>query len=326
MALVVAVIGFLDYITTYRIRLLPFYAVPIFVTGWFCGRRAGLLAAAVCGVVWWYTNWTNGDPDLHSWIEVWEILRHVGSFVVVGLTGAALRSKNDIAAARIALLEHSERLEEEIVTISDAEQRRIGQDLHDGLCQYLAGLSCAATSLRADLEELHLDAEARAARELATMLQDAVVQTRDLARGLVPARIAQVGLAFALEALAQSVSRLHGITCTFEPHGTLPHCDDHAAVHLYRIAQEAVQNATRHGHARKIVISLQVEREWMALRVTDDGAGLREATAKGMGLEIMRYRARLVDGELTIEQSESGGTVVSCMAKRICPDDEPAVA
>ena len=91
-------------------------------------------------------------------IAVWEVPRHLGFFFLVALVGAALRTKSDIAAQRIGLLERSQRLEREIVNISETEQRRIGQDLHDGLCQYLARLTCSATSLRDDLQELMLQA------------------------------------------------------------------------------------------------------------------------------------------------------------------------
>jgi signal transduction histidine kinase len=184
----------LDLMTSYRIRLLPFYSVPIFVLTWFCGRKWGIAAAVLSAVIWWSVNWSTGDPDLHSAIAAWEVPRHVGFFLIVAVVGAALRTNNDIAAQRIALLEHSQRLEREIVNISEAEQRRIGQDLHDGLCQYLAGVTCSATSLRDDLQELHLHADANAAGELVKLLQDAVVQTRDLARKLVPAHVSRLGL------------------------------------------------------------------------------------------------------------------------------------
>src|SRR5206468_3410562 len=161
----------------------------------------------------------------------------IGFFLLVAVVGAALRTKSDISAHRIALLEHSQYLEREIVNISEAEQRRIGQDLHDGLCQYLAGLTCSATSLRDDLRELHLHADANAAGELVKLLQDAVVQTRDLARKLVPAHVSRLGLVLALESLAQSVTRLHGINCRCRCHASSANWDEHMATHLYRIAQ-----------------------------------------------------------------------------------------
>ena len=326
MAVAILVIGALDYMTSYKIRLLPFYAGPIFVMGWFCGRRAGGAAALISGAIWWCANWFNGDPDLHSWVMAWEIFRHVGFFVIVALTGAALRTKSDMATARIALLEHSRRLEREIVNISDDEQRRIGQDLHDGLCQVLAALTCSAASLRDDLQKLNAPEQSRTAAELAALLQDAVVQTRDLSRGLVPAHVGQLGLVIALESLAQSVSRLQGIACTFQLQGAPPKCDEHTAMHLYRIAQEAINNATKHGKARRVSLSLETKGDMMTLRVRDDGVGISRTKADGMGLAIMRYRARLNGGELTIEQPADGGTLISCTAKLRPEESESAAA
>jgi signal transduction histidine kinase len=320
------VIGALDFISGYEIRLLPFYSGPIFVAGWFCGKKSGLLVAAFSGVIWWCANWFTGDPELHNWTWEWETFRHLGFFLVVAWAGAALRAKSDIAAVRIALLEHSERLEREIVNISDAEQRRIGQDLHDGLCQDLAALSCAATSLRDDLQDLQLRAESSRAGELANRLRDAVVQTRDLARGLVPAHVGQVGLVLALESLAQSVTRFHGVTCTFRFHGRAASCDEGAATHLYRIAQEAINNATRHGKATNIAISLDATSDLLTLRILDDGVGISQSTSNGMGLAIMGYRARLNGGELKIEQLKTGGTLVSCTARTNPQESEIAAA
>jgi signal transduction histidine kinase len=306
-------IGVLDLITTYNFRLLPFYAGPIFVVGWFFGKRAGIATAVASAVIWWSANWFNGDPDLHTWVWAWEILRHAGSFLVVGWTAAALRAKSDMAAARIALLEHSRRLEREIINISEEAQRRIGQDLHDGVCQVLAALSCSAASLRSDLENLNLPAEANTAAELARLLQVAVVETRDLARSLVPAHVNEVGLALALEALAQSVSRLHRVDCTFELRGPEMPGADEISTHLYRIAQEAVSNAIKHGKAKRIRLSLRLATDHWTLRITDDGSGISETPSKdGMGLAVMAYRARVTGGDLTLERPAAGGTRVTC--------------
>jgi signal transduction histidine kinase len=326
MALAVIAIGTVDYFTSYKIRLLPLYAGPVFVIGWFCGRRAGVAAALTSGTVWWSANWFNGDPDLHSWVMKWEIFRHLGFFAIVALTGAALRSRGDMATARIALLEHSRRLEREIVDISDDEQRRIGQDLHDGLCQYLAALTCSATSLRDDLRKLNRLEEAKTAGELAARLQEAVVQTRDLSRELVPAHVGQVGLVIALESLAQSVTRLHGITCDFYADDMGSNCDEHTAMHLYRIAQEAINNATKHGKAQRISISLRTEGNMVTLQIEDDGVGISGSKSDGMGLAIMRYRARLNGGELSIEQPAGGGTVISCTVNAKRDHNEIAAA
>lgn len=326
MAVLLVGIGKLDLITSYKFTLLPFYAGPIFVIAWYCGKKAGLIAALASGVIWWCANWFGGDPGLRSWVAVWETGWHFGFFLVVALAATALRTKSDIAAARIALLEHSQRLEHEVVTISEAEQRRIGQDLHDGLCQYLAALTCSARSLQDDLQKLNLEAEAAAASELASHLQDAVVQARDLARGLIPAQVDQVGIIVALQSLAQSVSRLRGIACTFGFHGAVADCDEATAVHLYRIAQEAINNATKHGKATRIAISLEGDRDLISLRVLDDGQGISGFVETGTGLGIMRYRARLSGGELTVEQPSGGGTMVSCTVRRKPRENEIAAA
>jgi signal transduction histidine kinase len=315
MAALLLAIGELDLVTSYRFRLLPFYAGPIFVVAWFCEKKIGFATALASGVIWWCANWFGGDPELRTWIGLWETSRHFGFFLVVAWVASALRTRSDMAAARIALLEHSQRLEHEIVNITEAEQRRIGQDLHDGLCQYLAALTCSARSLQDDLQRLDLKNEAGTAGELATLLQEAVVQARDLARGLVPAQVGQVGIIVALESLAQSVRRLQGVNCTFRFRGTVANYDEHTATHLYRIAQEAINNATKHGKAARIAINLEMAGDQMLLRILDDGVGMPGFSATGTGLSIMQYRARLCGGELHIEQPKGGGTMVTCTVK-----------
>ena len=326
MAAALLLIAAFDFVTDYTIRLALLYAVPIFVLARFCGKKWGIAAAASASLIWWYVNWSTGDPILHSSSEAWETSRHVGFFLIVALVGCALRTKSDIAADRIALLERSRRLEREIVNISEAERRRIGQDLHDGLCQYLAGLTCGASSLRDDLEKLDVRAEADTADELVKLLQDAVVQTRDLAHGLVPAEVSRLGLVLALESLAQSVGRMHGVTCSFQFHGGSPIWDEQAAMHLYRIAQEAINNATRHGKARNILVFLEAADHSISLRVLDDGVGVSEPCSEGVGLKIMRYRARSIGGEVTIERRNGTGTTVSCTVRTKSQVNEIAAA
>jgi signal transduction histidine kinase len=314
MIIVMILIGLTDFATGYQLSFFIFYGAPIFVVAWFCDRKSSILVALIAGIIWWWADWQSGHPYLHNWIEGWETLVRLGFFLFVAFGGSALRAKSDMAEARIALLEHSQRLEQEIINISEAERRRIGQDLHDGLCQYLAALSCAATSLRDDLNKLKLTEEAKAADELARLLQDAVVQTRDLARGLVPVHVEEDGLVVAMEGLAHSVTRLHSINCTFEAKGVALKYHETAAMHLYRIAQEAINNATKHGKARNINISLNATKAVTTLRIADDGAGISRTVApnRGMGINIMGYRARLTGGQLKIEEPERGGTVVLC--------------
>src|SRR5439155_14212887 len=117
------------------------------------------------------------------------------------------------------------------------------------------------------------------------------------------------------ESLAQSVTRLHGINCRLRCHASSANWDERTAMHLYRIAQEAINNATRHGKANNIFLFLNAASRSIRLRVVDDGAGISESDSEGIGLDIMRYRARLIGGQLTIRRRDGRGTIVSCTAR-----------
>jgi signal transduction histidine kinase len=307
-------IAFLDYSSGYEVSLSILYCVPIFLVAWCCDPKLGFLMALMAGLTWWWADIQAGHPYLQSWMEGWEVLVRCGFFLITSVGTSAIKQQRDASASRIALLEYSQRLEREIIGISEREQERIGQDLHDGICQYLAALSCSAASLKNDLDEHKLSAEARVADELAGFLRDAVVQTRNLARGLVPVQMDEAGLASALEELTASSTRLLGIRCVYESAGMPLIRDNAVAMHLYRIAQEAINNATKHGKATNIFVSLSEDGKSTTLRIADDGTGISktETMGDGMGLGLMHYRARLVGGELSIDERPSGGTIISC--------------
>src|SRR5262249_42264667 len=110
-------------------------------------------------------------------------------------------------------------------------------------------------------------------------------------------------------------SRLQGIRCTFRFAGKLAECDEAMAVDLYRIAQEAINNATRHGRANQVSIQLEATDGFLTLQIRDNGVGFSSRDPSGLGLSIMSYRARSNGGELKIEQPKEGGTVISCTAR-----------
>ncbi|MEO8353994.1 MAG: ATP-binding protein, partial [Chthoniobacteraceae bacterium] len=134
------------------------------------------------------------------------------------------------------------------------------------------------------------------------------------ARGLVPVQMDESGLASALEELTASATRLLGIRCVYESAGTPLIRDNTAAMHLYRIAQEAINNATKHGKAANVCVSFIADGKATTLRIADDGVGISKTATEsdGMGLGLMLYRARLVGGELNIESPKTGGTIISC--------------
>ncbi len=206
----------------------------------------------------------------------------------------------------------SKRLEKEILEISDRERQRIGQDLHDGLCQHLAGIELMSQALEQKLSARSKDGAARAG-EIARHVRDVIAQTRRLSRGLSPVTLQSEGLASALEELAANAEKMFGIQCRVNREDAAGVCELPVATHLYRIAQEAVSNAIRHGHARTVLIELRQAGERTLLRVTDDGCGFpKEPGAAGMGLRIMRSRAAMIGGFLAIDSRPQGGSVVTC--------------
>ena len=218
------------------------------------------------------------------------------------------------------MLEHSQRLEHEIISISERERQTIGRDLHDGMCQYLAAIGFTADLLKQDLaRESHLRADT--AGEIARLVQDAVRRVREVARGLSPVERDEGGLELALDELALSTSHLTGIACTFLCPEPVEVPDPLLAVHLFRIAQEAVGNATRHARAKSIIIALEAGGGELSLRVSDDGVGFPLLPSGGavrnggLGLNTMRYRTRVIGGHLEIYPNIPSGAVVSCTIK-----------
>jgi PAS domain S-box-containing protein len=205
------------------------------------------------------------------------------------------------------------RAEREILEISEREQARIGQDLHDSLCQQLVSLAFDANSLQRKFAAHELP-EAVIAGRLARVLDQAITESRRLARGLFPIRLQAEGLASALEELAQSISHRFPVQCRFDCPQPVPVKDHAVATHLYRIAQEALNNSLKHAQAGTLSIQLRSDAGSLELRVQDDGIGLPETPARpgGMGLHIMHYRAATLGATLCIGPGPAGGTIVSC--------------
>jgi two-component system CheB/CheR fusion protein len=194
------------------------------------------------------------------------------------------------------------------------EQRRLGQELHDGVGSDLTGLALLADALAQELRDSSPAQAARAAR-IASGLEEVRRQLRRLASGLVPQDVAPDGLRAALEGLAVRVRERSGAACTVEGAGPVRLADPATATHLFRIAQEAVANALRHGRARHIDITLRADPAALTLSVRDDGSGLGGGPpgGAGLGLRLMHDRARAIGGALTIGPAGGGGTVMTCV-------------
>jgi len=206
------------------------------------------------------------------------------------------------------------RLEREILEISSREQRRIGHDLHDGVCQQLAAIAYRMDILAEQLQEKGV-AESSEAERVGGLVNEAINQTRGVARGLFPISLEENGLVSALEELAVNTSNLFKVRCQFSADGQLPKVEDSVALHLYYIAQEAVLNAAKHGQAATVSISLGRANDRLILAVRDDGSGFEVSDhgSSGMGIRIMRYRARVIGAALDLKSQPGHGTQISCV-------------
>jgi two-component system CheB/CheR fusion protein len=207
------------------------------------------------------------------------------------------------------------RLEKEILEISEREQRRIGHDLHDGLCQHLAGIELLSQVLEQKLAR-HSKADAARAGDIAKNVRDAIGHTRLLARGLSPVTLESEGLMSALQELALNTEKIFRVACRFDCDPPVLMSDFPAATHLFRLAQEAVSNAIKHGQAKRILIRLKAERGRMILSIIDNGSGFPAhiLKSKGMGLRIMQSRAGMIGGTLAFERNAGGGASVTVTA------------
>jgi PAS domain S-box-containing protein len=206
------------------------------------------------------------------------------------------------------------RMEREILEISDREQARIGQDLHDSLCQKLVSLAFDNESLEQKLAARSVP-ETDAARQMGELLDDVITEARALSRGLFPVKLEADGFGIALRQLAASVSARFKVDCRAHCDQPAPMASYAAAMHLYRIAQEAVNNAIKHAQGGVIAIELRSIGDRIELSVSDDGIGLSPVKNPngGMGLHIMEYRARTIGGTLSVGRRPGGGTIVTCV-------------
>ena len=219
-----------------------------------------------------------------------------------------LQSLASVLAAAI----ERRKLEEELLSISSNEQRRIGQDLHDGLCQHLAGVEFKTAALAKQLA--HDPMKGGHAASIVELIRDGARQAWMLARGLSPVTLESHGLMSALRELTTNSGKLFQIACRFDCPRPVLIPNNAVATHLYRIAQEAITNAVKHGHARSIVVSLRRARSSITLAVADNGDGLPRdvRTVQGMGLRIMQYRADTIGASLSFERANRRGTIVLC--------------
>jgi len=215
-------------------------------------------------------------------------------------------------------MERRKGLEGEILSVSDREQQRLGQELHDGLCQHLTAVAFMAHSIAMRLKN-HRVIDATDIEKIAQLVNDAASDTRDLSRALHRMDVDAAGLVIALRDLTDR--EVWRTPCRLQVRPSFRIDDDTAAAHLYRIAREAVINANKHAQAREIVVKLENSRQGVALHVIDDGVGCSNESKlkQGLGFHIMNYRAQLIGGRLRIDNPNGCGTCVSCYLPNHAP-------
>jgi signal transduction histidine kinase len=315
------VIGLVDYLTGSEIMFSVFYLLTVALATWFVGWRFGLLMSVLSIGAWVGGDIAAGARYSNPLVPVWNALILLVLYLVVVWLLTSLHTLQRELEARVdqrtqALkqeMAQRQRLEEELLQISEREQRRIAHDLHDGLCQHLTATALAGQVLDERLAAKSVPEAADAAR-IVELVEEGITMARNVARGLYPVEMEAEGLMAAFQELATNISKGGKVRCVFECDAPVLVHNDTAATHLYRIALEAVHNALRHARPKRIGVNLSEANGSVVLRIEDDGVGMPETGSErpGLGIRIMAHRAAMIGGAFSIEPSPTGGTIVTC--------------
>jgi len=324
--LLTLIVGYIDYVTGPGISMSAYYLLPLALAAWYVGWRFSTAIVVLGVVVWIAANISNGDPNFHNFpVLAWNATVQVVSDAIVVFVVTRLRELNvslearvrERAAAVTKEVVERERVQEDLLNVSEREQRRIGRDLHDGLCQHLAATALTCQLLREELAEQGSASAARA-QKVVELIEKSIRLSRQSARGLDPVAMDAEGLMSALEEMAATTTDLFRVRCTFECESPVLVHDSAMTEHLFRIAQEAVRNAVTHSHASHIAVTLETTENGLELRVEDDGMGFEPGkntkdTKKGMGLRTMPLRAKLIGATFRATSSPGAGTIITCV-------------
>ncbi|MEO6992498.1 MAG: sensor histidine kinase [Lacunisphaera sp.] len=319
----VSLIGLADFLLGFEVSLLVFYFIPIALAVIARGWKFGVGIALVSVASWIGGDMAAGAHYASRVVPIWNVAIVLLTFLVlIQLLASFLNLQRDLehrvtqrTSALASEIAERERLEKVVIEISERERRSIGHDLHDGLGQHLTGTALTAQLLVESLAERQAS-EAVEAIKVVTLIKSAIGQTRQMAKGLLLADIDVDGLTSALQEFCAATTEQFRVACTFDGNdeSRLALSENGAATQLYRIAQEAIRNAVRHGNAKNIEVRLVRSGPTLILTVRDDGRGLPppEARGPGLGLRIMRHRAKIISATFTIDPVAPRGTVITC--------------
>jgi len=313
----VAIVGYIDYLTGYERPLLLFYLLPISLAAWFGGFLTGLGIAVVSIAVSMVSDVAAGIPALGFWNAGMAFVSYALFAGMLSklrtLVGELDRRVQERTAALQREVVERQRLDQEIAQVADRERRRLGQDLHDRLGQHLTGTALAAQVLKDKLATRSAP-EVTEAEKLVRYVEEGIDLTRNLARGFFSPELEADGLGVALEGLAENISERFAINCIFHGEEPIPVRDSAVATQLYRIAQEAATNAAKHAAAENIDIRVTADGSELTLAIIDDGVGFPDkvSDSKGLGLRLMRHGAALIGAALSVQRNGRSGTTATC--------------
>jgi signal transduction histidine kinase len=327
--LLLAAVGVIDYQTGFERSWLVFYLLPVALGTWFVGWRFGVILSALSVTVWIVGDIEAGAVYSSSSVPIWNASTAITSFLIVVWLLHRLHSllnqlEDRIRQGTAALrqeMKMRERLEKDVTEAAERESQRIGHELHDSLGQHLTATSLSLQVLSGKLAEASLP-QAKDADAGIELIEEAIDLTRKLAKGLFPLELEGEGLTGALRELCRSTAERYNIKCEFNGDTQTPALNSTTATHLYRIAQEALTNAIKHGHVSQVAVGLSRLDGDLILSVTDDGTGLPESIPddRGLGLRIMASRAGMIGGTFSVKNRNEGGTMVMCQLP--LPKDE----
>jgi PAS domain S-box-containing protein len=251
-------------------------------------------------------------------VDHYETVRQTKSGAVVNVSEKVSPIRNSLGSLQAVSIigrdiTSRKQFEMELLGAIEEERKRLGQDLHDSLGQHLTGISLKLKALENQFRDRALMAEANSIGGISALVKEAILQTRNLAKGLIPVTLESEGLSVALQEIAAFSESMSGIKVMVRTEIDIE-LPKYMSNHIYHIVQEALSNAQKHGKADQVIISLYRESSEVCVTVEDNGIGIGtgEIDTKGLGLKIMRFRANLINANLTVYRQEKGGTMVLC--------------
>jgi len=313
------IIGLIDYSIGYRISLLVFYILPVAFATIRVGPAFATFLAILAVVISKGGDLWAGMPYPGNSVLFWNGAVALSLFIIVicllhllcrhlmGLETTVEKRTRDL----LDEMNERRRLQREVVELSEREQRRFGQELHDLVCQELTSIASDAHLLTRNLLAAEAD-EAEHAREMALKVDRALEKARCIAKGFFTAGFDSAGLVDSLRETARQIEKTGRILCVIRWQENLVIADEDTLTQLFRIAQEAIRNTVQHAAASRIEVRFECKANMFQLVIEDNGIGFSSSDRKGLGLKIMAYRAGLIGGDFKVEHRVNGGTRLVC--------------